>query len=506
MKYDFELDFINNNSLTWIMDQIKTGTTVLEFGPATGRLTKYMKEDLGCSVYLAEIDEEAGKKALQYAEDLVVGDVENYEWLEIYKDIRFDHIIFADVLEHLRNPESILVQAKRLLKADGSILLSVPNVAHNSVVINLLNNRFEYTSVGLLDNTHIHLFTKESLENMLTRAGLFIEQRYATYSKVGTNEIPNTINDVSGIDKSFWLSRDYGEVYQFVYAVRKSQEYVLNEANELLSQNRNYFAQIFYDSKNPCEDMTEKRYWSTKQRNHTFVFEGHKLQKTFRFDPVDNECFLRIHIEGADVISHNACIKRDEIYMFNTPDPIIELEKKDDDTVNNIIIQVEYISIDTQVVKDFADALVAAKENESLIDSELKKRVEQLEIEFKKVEEIRNQLLVEKNQLGVNFHEQLKEISLQRDEYYRDLVELKEKFKMMSSERESFQAEIEAYKLEKEQVLEEKNQLGADFHRQIEELNASVDGWAKLCHEKDRIIDDIMHSRKWRLINMFRIR
>ena len=52
-----------------------------------------------------------------------------------------------------------------------------------------MNHEFEYNTVGLLDNTHIHFFTKNSIESMMNRAGLSVEKRFATYAPVGTIEI-----------------------------------------------------------------------------------------------------------------------------------------------------------------------------------------------------------------------------------------------------------------------------------------------------------------------------
>ena len=216
MKYDFDLELVNNNSLLLILQQIKKGSVVLEFGPANGRLTKYLKNELHCEVYLAELDEEAGREALQYGKDLVVGDVENYEWFEKYHEIRFDYILFADILEHLREPKDVLAKSKLLLKQNGSILLSVPNMAHNSVLINLMKNELTYTSVGLLDNTHIHFFTYHSLEQMIKDCDLYPCKKMGTYCEVGKNEIINSIYDVPGISPEYWYSRKYGEVYQFV--------------------------------------------------------------------------------------------------------------------------------------------------------------------------------------------------------------------------------------------------------------------------------------------------
>ena len=115
-KYDFDLDLNNTNSLSLMIGQIRRGSTVLEFGPANGRMTRYLKEALDCSVYLVEIDEEAGKQAAQYGEDIVIDDAETYSWYERYENIRFDYITFADVLEHLRDPEKLLKKSQKFIK------------------------------------------------------------------------------------------------------------------------------------------------------------------------------------------------------------------------------------------------------------------------------------------------------------------------------------------------------------------------------------------------------
>ena len=39
-KYNFELDFKKENSLSIIIGFIKKGSKILEFGPANGRVTK----------------------------------------------------------------------------------------------------------------------------------------------------------------------------------------------------------------------------------------------------------------------------------------------------------------------------------------------------------------------------------------------------------------------------------------------------------------------------------
>jgi hypothetical protein len=81
------------------------------------------------------------------------------------------------VLEHLRDPQRLLRAIRPYLADDGRVICSIPNVKHWSVLLPLLvDDRFEYTDAGLLDRTHVHLFTLDEAHRMLTAAGLHVEQ------------------------------------------------------------------------------------------------------------------------------------------------------------------------------------------------------------------------------------------------------------------------------------------------------------------------------------------
>ena len=80
------------------------------------------------------------------------------EWYDCIEGKRYDYIVILDVLEHLRNPQGVLNKVRECLQINGKILLSVPNLAHNAVLLKLLNDDFPYTELGLLDNTHVHFF------------------------------------------------------------------------------------------------------------------------------------------------------------------------------------------------------------------------------------------------------------------------------------------------------------------------------------------------------------
>lgn len=213
LKYDFYLNMNERRSETVLLKKIRPNSTVLEFGCYTGIMTGYMKNYLGCKVYVCEIDPQALQYARPYAERAWQGNIETLEWLQEFQGIQFDYILFADVLEHLRNPELVLQSAGDLLKEGGSVLLSVPNVAHNSIIYGLLHNQFEYTEFGLLDKTHLRFYTYYSLKELCQQAG------YTTVEEDSINEYfkppTNSLQELS-------LNKDFGNIFQFLFELKKS--------------------------------------------------------------------------------------------------------------------------------------------------------------------------------------------------------------------------------------------------------------------------------------------
>ena len=87
----------------------------------------------------------------------------------------FDCISFLDVIEHIAEPEQALLHAKGLLSPGGCLLLSIPNVGHWSVLADLIEGRWDWASVGIHCYTHVRFFTLKTIEDMLMRCGLRID-------------------------------------------------------------------------------------------------------------------------------------------------------------------------------------------------------------------------------------------------------------------------------------------------------------------------------------------
>lgn len=97
---------------------------------------------------------------------------------ELERENGFDYILFLDILEHLQDYDNLLNDSKNLLKKDGRIVISLPNFANIYVRLNLLIGRLPLADKGILDRTHLHLFTYRIIKNILRKHKLeIVEQR-----------------------------------------------------------------------------------------------------------------------------------------------------------------------------------------------------------------------------------------------------------------------------------------------------------------------------------------
>lgn len=160
-------------SLSSISRMVGGNKTVLDVGCASGYLGELLMEEENI-LYGIDGNEEAIKVAAQKYREVTWFDLNNSDpgrLSALFPGTTFDVIIFADVLEHLLDPEAVLRNFGRLLKPDGKIIISLPNVGLWRVRLNLLLGRFDYTDYGVLDRTHLHLYTFKTGKALVRNAG-----------------------------------------------------------------------------------------------------------------------------------------------------------------------------------------------------------------------------------------------------------------------------------------------------------------------------------------------
>jgi len=174
MKYIYPDDNLPTPVNSKLLALVGKKKKVLEVGCALGYQTRSMKELQDCQVTGIEIDADAANQSRAYCDDIIVGDIETMDLNQELHDKLFDVITFADVLEHLKKPATTLRKVKPFLQDGGYILASIPNIAHSSVIFEMAKGLFEYRSLGLLDNTHIHFFTRQTIYHTFEKAGYLI--------------------------------------------------------------------------------------------------------------------------------------------------------------------------------------------------------------------------------------------------------------------------------------------------------------------------------------------
>ncbi len=188
-RYTFEIDLGEpNESHTMAIARVPARSDVLDVGAADGSVARVLRA-MGCRIWGVELDEEAAAVARQVCEEVVVGDVETID-LQASFGRPFDVILLLDVLEHLKEPGTVLAQARDLLADEGWILVSLPNVAHSAVRLQLLDGRFVYTDVGLLDRTHLRFFDRQGVEALFADAGMSILELARVTCGLTETEIP----------------------------------------------------------------------------------------------------------------------------------------------------------------------------------------------------------------------------------------------------------------------------------------------------------------------------
>src|SRR5256885_13515107 len=111
-----------------VVGLVEPGSRVLEFGCASGYMSEVLRDRLGASVVGVELDAEAAQLAAVHTERVLVGDAEELDLEAELGGERFDAILFADVLEHLRDPGALLAPVARFVPEAGGELASYPNL------------------------------------------------------------------------------------------------------------------------------------------------------------------------------------------------------------------------------------------------------------------------------------------------------------------------------------------------------------------------------------------
>jgi SAM-dependent methyltransferase len=173
-----------HSSHTAILDAIPTdgvGRKVLDLGCSTG----YLGAELAVRGYEVVGVEKAGGsgqevprgvRLLEHDLELGLPDSVGYD---------FDYIVCADILEHLRDPASLLSEIANRLSPSGRVIASLPNSGHAYFRWKVLRGRFPQEDRGLFDRTHFRFYVWTGWLRLFADAGFTIETTRPTSVPVG---------------------------------------------------------------------------------------------------------------------------------------------------------------------------------------------------------------------------------------------------------------------------------------------------------------------------------
>lgn len=168
--YVSKLDFPSTHALAYAV--VPQNARVVDMGCADGYLSESLQSGKGCNVTATDL---APKKLIarcEYQQCDLNDSLPKVAWNEV------DYVVMLDVIEHLGNPEGFLQRLRAALSAnrDVRLVISSGNVCFFVTRIMMALGQFNYGKRGILDITHMRLFTVKSLKRLLRYGGFDIEK------------------------------------------------------------------------------------------------------------------------------------------------------------------------------------------------------------------------------------------------------------------------------------------------------------------------------------------
>lgn len=168
-------DYYSNIRLDLVELIDKKDLKVLEIGAAYGATLFHLKnEGIANEVVGVELFKDS-KNVDKYKniDRFIFGDINSIDLSEFRN--YFDLIMLPDVLEHILEPKKTLDKIKELLKPEGEVLVSMPNIRHYSAFIKIfIKGNFKYEKSGIFDFTHVRFYCKKDMKNLFESSGFKI--------------------------------------------------------------------------------------------------------------------------------------------------------------------------------------------------------------------------------------------------------------------------------------------------------------------------------------------
>ena len=221
--YQRAVDVDSHDSLSLIAQLIEPGQTLLDLGMGTGGLGQYLHQRHAIVADGVTLNQAEADIARSWYRQAVVADLDRDSLSSLFGAQRYDCIVCADVLEHLKAPQNLLAQCKALLNPGGCLITSVPNAGYCGLVAELVQGDFRYRSEGLLDNTHLRFFTRKSLQRLFDEQGWTVKSVVTIQRNLLASEFRVAFDSLPPAVARHLLAAPDAMTYQFISVLQPAE-------------------------------------------------------------------------------------------------------------------------------------------------------------------------------------------------------------------------------------------------------------------------------------------
>ena len=127
---------------------------------------------------------------------------------------KYDFVVFTDVVEHLTSPKEAINKIEKILKPDGILILSLPNVAFIWARLVILLGKFPQETRGIFDQTHFHHFTRNTAKTFVTKSGYKIMEEKFTSPPISIRPVYDILHGLNLFSPELFA-------YQFIFFCQK---------------------------------------------------------------------------------------------------------------------------------------------------------------------------------------------------------------------------------------------------------------------------------------------
>jgi len=302
--YHRALDPSVRTSLSVVARLVQPMSTVLDLGTGSGALGAHLTRDKQCQVDGVTYNDAEAAMARSTYRQVQVANLETCDLLALCGDHRYDVIVCADVLEHVRQPERVLAACRQLLNADGRLILSIPNAGYCGLISELMAGEFRYRDEGLLDSTHVQFFTRQSVLRLITSSGWFAHRLETVERALHESEFRQDFDRLPPAVARHLLALPDAMAYQLVIEAALTPPADPEAAGALLAPpdvigQATFSAQVYLGAQGQyAEGRKVLQSGAMGKHRQTLTFalpsDGERIDR-LRLDPADRPGYLHLH-------------------------------------------------------------------------------------------------------------------------------------------------------------------------------------------------------------------